>query len=428
MPVDPETRDHRHVRRDRGDGRGVPGARRSGRRGDRLRAVLRELRPRRDPRRREAASSCRSSRRTGASTPTCCARRSRRRTKAIIVNTPHNPTGRVLHARGDRRSSPTCASSTTCGRSRTRSTSTSVMPADHHLLADVARHARAHGHDLRAVEDVQLHRLAPRLRDRAGARERRHPQGARLPHRGRAGAAAGGRRPSVWRSAPTTTTTWRSTTASVATRCCRRSPRPASSSRCPEGAYYVLADFSELSDKDDVEFALWLARRSASRRVPGSSFYHAGAGRGNMIRFAFCKKQETLERAAERIVAIRSAGVATSDRVTRQRSRSSPDGVIPRRAPPSASASNVCSGIRARNRCARTSVARSRSPAPASSPELAQAVALLGTFDPLGDRLDLQVRPSAMIARASTGSTSSMPTASTNERSIFSTSIGNCCR
>ena len=70
----------------------------------------------------------------------------------------------------------------------------------------------------------------------------------------------------------------------------------------PEGAYYVLADFSALSDKDDTTFAKWMAAEVGVAGVPGSSFYHAGAGRGkNMIRFAFCKKQETLDRAAERL-------------------------------------------------------------------------------------------------------------------------------
>ena len=70
----------------------------------------------------------------------------------------------------------------------------------------------------------------------------------------------------------------------------------------PEGAYYVLADFSGLSDKDDAAFARWMAAEIGVAGVPGSSFYHAGAGRGkSMIRFAFCKKQETLDRAAERL-------------------------------------------------------------------------------------------------------------------------------
>src|SRR5688500_472306 len=73
----------------------------------------------------------------------------------------------------------------------------------------------------------------------------------------------------------------------------------------PEGAYYVLADFSGLSDRSDVEFAKWMAADVGVAGVPGSSFYHAGAGRGrSMIRFAFCKKQETLDRAAERLASL----------------------------------------------------------------------------------------------------------------------------
>jgi len=73
----------------------------------------------------------------------------------------------------------------------------------------------------------------------------------------------------------------------------------------PEGAYYVLADFSALSDKDDTTFGKWMAAEIGVAGVPGSSFYHAGAGRGkNMIRFAFCKRQETLDQAAERLAGI----------------------------------------------------------------------------------------------------------------------------
>jgi len=73
----------------------------------------------------------------------------------------------------------------------------------------------------------------------------------------------------------------------------------------PEGAYYVLTDFSALSDKDDVAFAKWMAAEIGVAGVPGSSFYSTGSGRGKaMIRFAFCKKQETLDRAAERLAGL----------------------------------------------------------------------------------------------------------------------------
>jgi len=73
----------------------------------------------------------------------------------------------------------------------------------------------------------------------------------------------------------------------------------------PEGAYYVLTDFSALSDKDDTTFAKWMAAEIGVAGVPGSSFYSGGSGRAkNMIRFAFCKKQETLDRAAERLAGL----------------------------------------------------------------------------------------------------------------------------
>jgi len=73
----------------------------------------------------------------------------------------------------------------------------------------------------------------------------------------------------------------------------------------PEGAYYVLTDFSALSDKDDVSFAKWMAAEVGVAGVPGSSFYHTGSGRGkSTIRFAFCKKHETLEKAAERLAGL----------------------------------------------------------------------------------------------------------------------------
>ncbi|HEY2027445.1 MAG TPA: aminotransferase class I/II-fold pyridoxal phosphate-dependent enzyme [Gemmatimonadaceae bacterium] len=75
----------------------------------------------------------------------------------------------------------------------------------------------------------------------------------------------------------------------------------------PEGAYYVLADFSELSDMDDVAFAKWMTREIGVATVPGSSFYHDKKLGRSLVRFAFCKKYETLKRAAERLATVRAA-------------------------------------------------------------------------------------------------------------------------
>jgi aminotransferase len=74
----------------------------------------------------------------------------------------------------------------------------------------------------------------------------------------------------------------------------------------PEGAYYILAGFGSLSDLPDDEFARWMTREVGVATVPGSSFYHEkGLGR-SMIRFAFCKKLETLRAAGDRLATLRA--------------------------------------------------------------------------------------------------------------------------
>jgi aspartate/methionine/tyrosine aminotransferase len=69
----------------------------------------------------------------------------------------------------------------------------------------------------------------------------------------------------------------------------------------PEGAYYIFADFSKLSDLDDVTFAKWMAQEIGVATVPGSSFYSNREDGRSFVRFAFCKKFETLERAEQKL-------------------------------------------------------------------------------------------------------------------------------
>ncbi len=70
----------------------------------------------------------------------------------------------------------------------------------------------------------------------------------------------------------------------------------------PDGAYFIMADFSALDDRDDVVFAKWMAKEVQVATVPGSSFYSKHAkDRHRYVRFAFCKKHETLERAVENL-------------------------------------------------------------------------------------------------------------------------------
>ena len=72
----------------------------------------------------------------------------------------------------------------------------------------------------------------------------------------------------------------------------------------PEGSYYILADFSAISELESREFAIWLAKEVGVATVPGMSFYSRPELGHRLTRFAFCKKTETLQKAAERLAAV----------------------------------------------------------------------------------------------------------------------------
>jgi aminotransferase len=73
--------------------------------------------------------------------------------------------------------------------------------------------------------------------------------------------------------------------------------------RCfvPRGAYYIMTDISTLGFSDDVSFVRHLIENVGVAAVPGSSFYSQGAGGSQQVRFCFCKKYETLEVARSRL-------------------------------------------------------------------------------------------------------------------------------
>lgn len=77
--------------------------------------------------------------------------------------------------------------------------------------------------------------------------------------------------------------------------------------RCdtPEGAYYVMADISGFGFANDIEFTRHLIREIGVAVVPGSSFYHDPAMGSQLVRFCFCKRDETLQAAAERLAKLR---------------------------------------------------------------------------------------------------------------------------
>ena len=70
----------------------------------------------------------------------------------------------------------------------------------------------------------------------------------------------------------------------------------------PEGTYFIYAAFGEIFEGDDREFGYWLTREHGVAALPPSSFYQVGVDEGRRLtRFAFCKRMETLQKAADRL-------------------------------------------------------------------------------------------------------------------------------
>jgi aspartate/methionine/tyrosine aminotransferase len=78
--------------------------------------------------------------------------------------------------------------------------------------------------------------------------------------------------------------------------------------RCfkPRGAYYIMTDISAFGFPDDVAFAKYLVKEIGVAAVPGSSFYRDPANGRNHLRFTFCKTDKTLQAAAERLAKLKA--------------------------------------------------------------------------------------------------------------------------
>jgi aminotransferase len=78
--------------------------------------------------------------------------------------------------------------------------------------------------------------------------------------------------------------------------------------RCfrPHGAYYIMTDISAFGFPNDVEFARHLVHDIGIAAVPGSSFYRDPARGAQQVRFAYCKADATLDEAVRRLEKLRS--------------------------------------------------------------------------------------------------------------------------
>ncbi|PYR48950.1 MAG: aminotransferase [Acidobacteria bacterium] len=80
----------------------------------------------------------------------------------------------------------------------------------------------------------------------------------------------------------------------------------------PLGAYYIMTDIAGFGFRDDAEFARYLVKDVGVAAVPGGSFYRNPAAGRTKLRFCFCKRDETLTEADRRMANLRPSRVAIS--------------------------------------------------------------------------------------------------------------------
>lgn len=73
----------------------------------------------------------------------------------------------------------------------------------------------------------------------------------------------------------------------------------------PDGAYYIMTDIKNFGFANDIEFTKHLVRDIGVAVVPGSSFYRNPELGAQQVRFCYCKRDETLQAAAERLLKLK---------------------------------------------------------------------------------------------------------------------------
>jgi aminotransferase len=75
----------------------------------------------------------------------------------------------------------------------------------------------------------------------------------------------------------------------------------------PRGAYYIMTDIAAFGFPDDVAFAKYLVSEIGVAAVPGSSFYKNPASGRTQVRFTFCKTEKTFQAAEERLAKLKKS-------------------------------------------------------------------------------------------------------------------------
>ena len=204
------------------------------------------------------------------STSTSCAPRSPTAPALILLNTPHNPTGKVLHRERARARSPS-----------SRIEHDLIVVTDEvyeHLVFDGAAHpdrdaaracASARSRSPVGGKTFSLHGLEDRLGVRAAGARRRGPHGQAVPHLRQRRRRSSPRSPPASACPTSYFAELHAPTCAPSATCCATGSRDAGFGVYrPQGTYFVTADIRPLGDDDGVAFCRVAARALRRRRHP----------------------------------------------------------------------------------------------------------------------------------------------------------------
>ena len=285
-----------HLRRDpRG---GAPG-----RGSHRARPVLRLLRAGDRPGRRAGRARAAGSGGLSPSTGRRCATPSRPRTRMIMINSPHNPSGAMLdgarHGHAGRRS---CAAPT------------SSLLSDEvyeHIVFDGRRHERVLRYPELAERAFVVSSFGKTYHCTGWkigyciappALTRRIPQGAPVQHLLHLRAGAVGVRRDDRRTSRSTTSSWARSTRPSATASASSCWRTRAEAAAGAGRLFPAGGLlGDQRPADDAEFCRWLTIEKGVAAIPLSPFYDAPPAGQRLVRLCFAKNEATLDAAIERL-------------------------------------------------------------------------------------------------------------------------------
>ena len=224
------------------------------------------------------------------------------RTRLVLLNSPHNPTGKVFdrrRARGDRPAlrGPRPA------RGDRRGVRAPGLRRRARPDLDAAGHGGPDADDLLGGQDVLVHGLEGRLGHGTGAARDRGAHRQAVPHlrERRPVPARRRRRPPAGRRL---LRHLRDDLARKRDVLCDGLARAGLRTIRPDGTYFVTVDLTSVGESDGAAFCRSLPDRCGVVAVPNSVFYLDPARGRHLVRFAFCKQESVLEEAASRLATL----------------------------------------------------------------------------------------------------------------------------